>query len=346
MPPLLSVAYAQSLMQSLPPRLALPALVALVVSVALLASYAHTVNDIFDVDSDARAGKANSVARLGGWGRVSRSAVLLVAGLTPWVFHRPPGPALAALVAIVLLPLAYSAPPLRLKERGVAGLLADAAVAHVAPTVFVSMMFAGLAPNPRSGTLLLVLLASAWAACVGLRGILVHQLHDLDNDLLGGTRTFVVEAGVERARRLCTRVLFPVEVCLLGVLLVVLTRLHALVGGFFLLYAIVFQLARCYWLLPHEPAPIERHRTIAMFEFYTVWPPVVLGIALAFRQPIFALLVVVHVIFFGRSTLRQVRSIVSLTVPFVKMSGLTVLRPFGFRRDRYEDSANEASASR
>ena len=331
-PPLLAVAYAHILVHSLSASRALPAVVALATSVALLASYAHSVNDTFDVECDTRAGKENSVAGLTRIGRVARSALLGVAGLVPWLWYRPGGLALAALVAIVVLPLAYSAPPIRLKERGAAGLVTDAAMAHGAPTLFVSLVFADLASRPHSTTAALVVLATAWSFCVGLRGILVHQIQDVRNDELGGVRTYVVGSGVDRARALCSRVLFPAEACLIAALLVALARVHAGVAAVCVIYSVVFQIARRFWALAQEPAPVDPRMRIALFEFYVVWPPLLLALALAARRPVFLVLVVAHALLFGAAVDRQLRGIVSRVGPFIWRSGSTALHALGLRR--------------
>lgn len=324
-PLLLTAAFVQILLQGLTPSDALPALLVLIVSVALLASYAHTVNDIFDVQADFAAGKPNTAAGLSPSRRTGKCCALAIAGLAVWLWQPPGTAALVALVAIVVLPLAYSAPPLRFKGRGAAGIVTDTAMAHTAPALFVSLVFAGLASEPHQETALVVVLVTAWSTSVGLRGILVHEIQDLRNDQAAGVRTFVVAAGVARARAICAGVLFPTEVCMLAALLVALARLHAGVAGFFLVYAVVFQVARGYWRLPQEPAPTDPGMRIALFEFYIVWPPVALAAVLAVRDPLFVTLVLGHIALFAAATRRQLREIASRVVPFYRMSGKAVL---------------------
>jgi 4-hydroxybenzoate polyprenyltransferase len=302
------------------------------VSFALLASYAHVVNDCFDVEADARAGKPNTVASLDHRGRAIRIGALLVAGLVPWLWFPPRGLALVALALIVLVPLAYSAPPLRLKERGVGGVLADATMAHGATTLFVSLVFADVAVKPVGRTALVVGLTTAWALLVGLRAILVHQIQDVSNDEAAGTSTYVVTVGVARARAICVRRLFPAEVCLLVALLVVLAPASPQPCVFFVAYAVVFQAARRAWQLSQDPAPLDPRTPLALFEFYPVWPPLVFGLALTARDPRFAILVAAHVVLFRSAVVRQVRGIASRVVPFIRLSGSLALRSVGLRR--------------
>ena len=59
----------------------------------------------------------------------------------------------------------------------------------------------------------------ALGTCTGLRFIIIHQLHDRENDQRAGIRTFATEHSPAMLARVASRVIFPVEVacgCLLA----------------------------------------------------------------------------------------------------------------------------------
>src|SRR6202040_1153478 len=108
------------------------AVAAVVAIVCCVANYGYALNELFDIDEDRRGGRAN-VAGTAGRPRMwsisvaSGAGALLLAVLLG-------GFACGALTAVeLLLPLAYSIPPLRVKERGWLGVSADAAAAHLYP---------------------------------------------------------------------------------------------------------------------------------------------------------------------------------------------------------------------
>ncbi len=108
-----------------------------------------------------------------------------------------------------MLPLAYSVPPLRIKERGWPGVAADALAAHVFPAALALMTVAHLgAGRPRGVAVACVL---AWSAAAGLRGILSHQLSTADRDAKGGLETVAHTLGRRPVERFVLFVLLPVE---------------------------------------------------------------------------------------------------------------------------------------
>jgi 4-hydroxybenzoate polyprenyltransferase len=184
-------------------------LVLVVLTVCAVANYGYALNDLYDVEEDFRAQRANAVDALGGSrtrGIVGGSAVIaeaLAMGAAGW-----PGAMLTA--AELMLPLAYSVPPLRIKERKWLGVAADALAAHVYPAAL-----ALLAAHHGWGRPLSAFLATCvlvWAAAAGIRGILSHQLHTAERDRQGGLETVVHDWGHLAIERFIMFVLLPVEV--------------------------------------------------------------------------------------------------------------------------------------
>jgi hypothetical protein len=190
---------------------------ALVSAVAVCAAYVSLINEHFDRDEDARSGRPN---RLAGWSRraiVALVAACVLAGtlfLAAWLADWPvAGAYLGSWIAFTL----YSAPPLRLKTRGLPGVIADAAGACLFPCLL-AVALATRATGRAPGSLWLGGVA-AWSFGYGLRGILWHQLADLGLDRRGGVRTFAARSGAASARGLTHYVAVPLEIAGLAIVL-------------------------------------------------------------------------------------------------------------------------------
>ena len=184
------------------------ALVLVVLIVCAIGNYGYALNDLFDIEEDRATGRPNFALAAGGgravWVIVGSALLALVLA---W-----PAAALAGVGLTVLelmLPLAYSIPPLRIKERKWLGVAADGLAAHVYPAALALMTVRHLGAGWPSA--LVIGCVIAWSAAAGLRGILSHQLHTADRDLKGGLTTVVHDIGRAPLERFVVFVLLPVE---------------------------------------------------------------------------------------------------------------------------------------
>jgi len=299
-PPLLAVAYAGFLVFD-PPNRAWTTAAGTLAGILLIAVFGYVLNDIFDVEADRRSGRANRMADVGD---AARTAWVLVpaAGVMGigWVI----GDALLrGLLALnLLLPALYSMPPVRLKGRGLWGVLADAGAAHALPTAVVAHAVTTYAEASGWHVGLFIASATGMAFLAGLRGILVHQVADLEADRVAGVSTLAGALGVDGSRRLVLHGLFPAELaCLTAFLFLVLPTAPA--AAFVLVPFAALELARtrsdCRLPL-FEPAETSRERYIPVVnnEIYEAWLPFGLAIALALRQPALWLLVATQTVLF------------------------------------------------
>ncbi|MCB0572332.1 MAG: UbiA family prenyltransferase [Phaeodactylibacter sp.] len=179
-------------------------------------------NDLFDMAADARAGKFNLASKASPFWRVA--APLLATACIPLILLAVGAPLyLYALMGVQhLLYLAYSTPPIRLKNRALGGVLADAAYGHAMPAA-IGWAFAAFATQEAVFSEAHRALAPAIFALQLLSGasnILKHQIEDHDGDTAAGIRTLVVALGAGRAWKLGLLVLAPLE--LAGVLVFLL----------------------------------------------------------------------------------------------------------------------------
>ena len=296
-PPVLAGAYLAVATQALPPGRLVALLPLFVVSIVGIAGFGYFLNDVCDIGADRAAGKANAAA---GRGPLARAAILLgllLLGLAPWsLLPRHPVTAILLALQVGVLTL-YSARPLRLKERGLAGVLADTLYGHLLPVAIALVTFfpepltslASARGHRRAASILV--LTGVVLACKGLRNILLHQLGDRENDRRAGLRTFVLARGPVRTLDLINRFLLPVEVGALAAVLVLLAPAAPVWAGFaaFLAFTALMFSA---WKFPYLPRRQLRFKFLYFLnDFYEEWlPPTALGIAVARHAELWPLL--------------------------------------------------------
>ena len=173
-------------------------------TIALWAAFGYGLNEIADRGQDDRHNHAAGLGRK----RLALYLLATAAGALGSSLLWSNGVVVALGLALTV---AYSAPPLRLKERGVAGVVSGAAAQWVLPVLAV----AGARP------------VAVLAFVLGVRWMIVHQLHDAEHDRRANVRTF--GAGDVDMERLLVFV-FALEVVTLGVVLALSGSATALVA--------------------------------------------------------------------------------------------------------------------
>jgi len=280
--------------------LALPALI-------VCASYVSVLNDLTDAKDDQASGKP---CRWPGGARIYPALLLagcIAAGgafLIVWrkdtlLFYTY----LLSWVAFTL----YSAPPFRLKVRGIWGVLADACGAHLFPTLFAVVLVYHW--NRTEATASWIILIALWSFAAGVRGILWHQLEDAVNDGKIGLRTFAGIHGMKAAERLGL-LTFLLEFAAFSLVLW-LTR-NALAWLFLVLYGL-FAWVRGrllgIGLTVIKPGQASR---MAMAEYYIVLYPLAYLLTASWRQPSALWLLLFHGVLFSRQGLYLVHEIVAM----------------------------------
>ena len=280
--------------------LALPALV-------VCASYVSVLNDLTDAKDDQVSGKPRR------WPEGARiySALLLAgcmaAGGAFLIIWRKDVLLLCTYLLSWLAFTLYSAPPFRLKVRGIWGVLADASGAHLFPTLFAAVLVYHW--NRTEVIARWTILIAAWSFAAGVRGILWHQLEDAVNDTKIGLRTFAGLHGTTAAERL-GMLAFLLEFTAFASMLW-LTR-NALALLFLILYG-AFALAR--WRLLGIGLTVikpGRASRMAMAEYYIVLYPMAYVLMASWQRPSALLLLLFHGLLFSRHGLDLVRESVAM----------------------------------
>lgn len=231
------------------------------------ATFGYVANSFADVREDVRSGKGSVFA---GWSAERAAGVVgvaAVAGLVP-LFLPPMGRNLALLSGVisVVVAAAYSLRPIRLKERGVFGVLSSALAQRTLPTLTIMLYFGSLTV-PLALFVLMSLL-------VGVRFILVHQADDVISDQITGTRTFATRIGVHRTEELVVRLILPLEAIAVGAWLLV-ARLETV--AVLLLIYLVGHLLMLLLLARRTRFPLAGYAPLS--ELYASYVPFALALA-------------------------------------------------------------------
>jgi 1,4-dihydroxy-2-naphthoate octaprenyltransferase len=280
--PLLAVAYATSLFSDVPLYLKTIYILTLLAAVAAGAIYVSLINDITDIAEDRIAGKYTYMMRIPGGRRWLLPFACVSFGLVVcWYALSDSLSVFWYLMALLSFSL-YSFKPFRLKHRGIWGVFADAAGAHLFPSLFVVSAISAEAGSPWNwywaGSV------SVWSFCYGMRGILWHQFMDQKNDRLSGGNTFACRCSPVQARIL--------EICIFSVELAALTMVLWVISLSIVYFSLVIYagLVMIRFVRDNQSPIIflqskSGSRQIIMLDYYQVFLPFSLLIFIALSQP-------------------------------------------------------------
>lgn len=287
-----------------PVLIALRTLILFLAASVGIAGFGYMLNDLCDVEQDLKSGTRNLVAQRGRVEVLIRFALVLLLAWLPWRWLPTSRPIWALLAFEFALFLAYSIPPIRFKERGILGPVADALYAYTVPTAVSMLVFAQL--GHVVVPLWFGLLLGIWTSLLGLRHILIHQLEDAARDQLSGFTTFVTQRGWRQAFDLLNRGLQPVENGLFLVFLLALAvRVPLMLVGLslYMLFYLSKQRDRGIWqeANPWRLPAIDKVLFLITLssEFQTDWLPLLILIPLAVQVPSYLLMVALHYLLFN-----------------------------------------------
>lgn len=271
--PVLGTAYATTMILNTP--LTLIWTFPLFLLIAVVGSYVNLLNDFCDQEEDRISGKTNRMLGRSSLFKVIALVACIVPGLLAAGLLIQMPIALGIYLGIWVVFTAYSVPPVRLKQRGFWGVLADAFGAHVLPQLF-AVTFIIYATGKTTPTLW-VLFISIWALASGLRGILWHQLIDFENDSTAQVNTFAVASSPITLELLGKWVVFPVEIATFAVLLILAN--NVLVWAFLVLYLATEWLRHYFWQInivivkPRQNNWHDLSDRLVLIEYYDVFYP-------------------------------------------------------------------------
>lgn len=152
---------------------------------ALFLAYGYAVNDYSDLEIDKLAGKRKLIAETPRINALVFLIALVLLGIVVLLPYYRDRKVILTVVLCYMLGTAYSLPPIRLKERGMAGLLGSAIAQRSLPALVIGAVWDSVD-----------IVTLGWAFLgflVGTRYILIHQYQDLSADIKSGVHTFATK---------------------------------------------------------------------------------------------------------------------------------------------------------
>ncbi len=203
----------------------------------------YFLNDLTDIEPDRIAGKRNMFLLF------SKTTIgligigCLIFTILPWLLFPFTIISLFFICLEIGLFAIYSFKPFRLKEKGWAGLVADALYAHVIPVMFAVYTFT-LIKNPLFNLEFCHITGVLWVFLTGTRNILKHQIEDFDNDQKSNTKTLLQSMNLNRVRKNVVTILIPLEISLFIITLIAINQLNIILVGIFLIYTTLYFIKR------------------------------------------------------------------------------------------------------
>lgn len=232
------------------------------------AALGYFINDFFDKESDAKAGKINMLASLPSIYQAALLAVCLLLTFLPWLWlpkDKISGYLIAAEISLFLL---YSLPFPRLKSLPYISGIVDSGYAYVIPLAL-SLHTYTLYANARTPLWGYIMLATV--AFTGFRNITIHHINDVFKDRASGTTTLPQKLGVKNTNRVLYNLLI-IEILMMiiwGVIVCYYKPVFILWIGFFLMFLIVRcrQIARNFQFKYFSILPV-RHLTDPAYQYF------------------------------------------------------------------------------
>ncbi|MGF7081448.1 UbiA family prenyltransferase [Mucilaginibacter sp. UYCu711] len=308
-PPIFSVGYLIILKNGGTAKHLFPVFSVVLLALITGAAYVSILNDATDVDDDARARKNNNMADFNSIQKTLFVIFPLFVGLCFLLIFFKNSILVSTLYLLSYICFTlYSLPPFRLKKRGFAGVLADAAGSQLFPTLFLTAYIY----NQINVSVNLGQFAATgiWSFCFGIRGILWHQFKDKNNDTLSGIKTPV-------------QVITPgqFKIGAVGIMIVEMLSFTWMILSFDFPW-VIFSLALyvIYVLLLYKRwhinliiiQPIATPYRIFMNEYYQVFLPLHVLISVIILSPDFIFLLFLQLILFPRNIFRISKEFLAL----------------------------------
>jgi len=272
----------------------------ILLAVVFGAVYVSVINDYTDIYEDKLAGKRNSMAKLPEFSRLLIISLCIAIGLISCFFMFSDTLSLAFFILSYIVFTAYSVPPLRLKKRGFLGVLCDASGAHLFPAVLLACHLPFIVSISRN--VLWTLSIGCWSLLYGIRGILVHQFNDRDNDIKSGTTTFAASLRPTDFKG-TEKLILTFE--FFGIAFIIYSLFNiwiALAIVFYLLLALgrhyILRYRSCIVILPKD-----KPSQLLLNDFYLVFLPVAILLTFTIHNEYGWIALLIHLLLFPRHIL-------------------------------------------
>lgn len=155
------------------------------------ASYGYLLNDYYDREIDQRQNKKKYFVNLSRFSFMLILLTLLICSFLIILFYYPKIEFILLYILQILFVTLYSIQPIRLKERGIYGILTAAIIQRVPHFIILAIVV--------SLNLYVTIYMSIWLTSLGILFIIEHQYEDFEQDKICKVKTFLVTIGQEKA---------------------------------------------------------------------------------------------------------------------------------------------------
>lgn len=295
LPPLLAVAYATVLMSPVPLYSVALWAIFLLSSLVVGAIYVSVINDITDLEEDIASGKSNRVQQIPKQYRWIIPGICVILGFVFGYFLYPDILSCFLYLLSWIVFSLYSIKPVRLKNRGILGVLADGCGSHV----FTSLLMVASMSYITNQQIDWIWFTAVgiWAFTYGLRGILWHQFSDRENDLKVNLNTYASKINPEDFKTR-SKLLIYTELCALAVMLYKTNLAIAIIGLFIYLILLFLRYkinkTQIITILKSNDQPFQ----ILMADYYQMVFPLSLLLAASINNNLNLLVLAVHIFLF------------------------------------------------
>ena len=270
----------------------------LLLLLCLYASLGHIVNSYCDRKIDLAAGKPNTLAFVSEKGGQELVALVMMASLvTIFLIYLEQPVVLFLFYLTIAIAVLYSLPPIRLKERGIFGLIAAAVAQRTLP---VAIVFHAM--EAWNWTALILCLLST---LIGMRYIIVHQIKDESADLLARVQTVATTRGNAFLRRLLKQIIFPLELVTLVIALFLMSMDLQCVGVAAVIYTF-WSVLQMLVLDRNKETRFSVESYTILADFYCFYWPLVLSALLIERNNLFWIVFLFTLVWLVRRLRREI----------------------------------------
>jgi len=172
----------------------------LIAALSLCIVSGYLVNDYSDMTTDKIAGQTREIHLMPKVQVIGLILLIILSShVVTFLTFLSIGQPLYTLIYVMGYPLGifYSVPPLRFKERGLLGIMINALIEKALPVLLIISFF----QHFYLDALFLLVLVFVW----GIELIIIHQYVDYEGDSKAQQKSYVVEIGLEKTKRLLDR---------------------------------------------------------------------------------------------------------------------------------------------
>jgi hypothetical protein len=304
--PLLAISYSTMQVAHYPLDRIIFKLIFSLIAIIIGAVYVSVINDLTDIEEDLIAGKTNRLSSLKMLNRIIIVVACIAAGVACGFFIYPDRWSLFFYFMAWVVFSLYSIPPIRLKKRGVWGLLCDAMGAHLFPTLFLVATLTQYSDSTVSAFWYAAV--GVWSLAYGLRGILWHQFYDRSNDIKSGTSTFASRISPQ-AFRLPELIIFTVEIAAFLVIFVDTLNIWTLISLLLYITLVLIRTLSFHYKISLIIIPFGYPYQILMNDFYLVFFPLALLFTSAISGENEWIILCCHLLLFPRKTMLVIKDL-------------------------------------